>query len=318
MEIGPETTVCSTKIPSCGGLSKGVLYVAVGAVFFSLANVLVKLAGHHLPSMEIVFGRSIVGIVICWWFMRRKGVSMLGRNRLILSVRGLLGAGGLVCSFYAITHMPLADSVVLFHINPVFAVILAFLFLGERLVARAAVCIPLCIVGVVLITRPPFLFGEAGTAIPGFVYAVALLSAVFAGGAYTAMHHLGGREHSLTIVFYLYLVAIPISLVGMIPGWITPTWTETLMLAGIGVLTQVAQLCLAIGLRLESTGTATATGSLQVAFAALWGMLVFDEFPGMTAYAGAGILILGTLILSGSIRLPGRHGAPKACATTIK
>lgn len=314
MNTTPQSAACAHNQTIAPGISKGVLYVAVGALFFSFGSVLVKLSGQRLPSMEIVFGRSIFGIAFCWWLIRRKGIPMFGNNRKVLTLRGLLGAGGLMCSFFAITHMPLADAVVLFHSNPVFAVILAFLFLGERLNAKAAICIPLCILGVVLITKPPFLFGTAGTDLPTYVYAVAIMSAVFAGGAYATMHHLGSREHSLTIVFYLYLVAIPVSLVGMIPSFVMPTWTELLMLLGIGAFTQVGQMCLATGLQLESTGTATATGTLQVAFSALWGMLFFNEFPGMIGLAGAALLILSTLILSGSIRIPRRKRAAAQCS----
>ena len=299
----PDNSSCCIESPG-SGLSKGVLYVALGALLFSLSSALVKLAGHNLPAMEIVFGRSIFGLVLCWWLMRRAGVGGLGNNKRILGLRGLLGAGGLICSFYAITHMPLADAIVLFYCNPVFAVVMSFFFLGERLSRRAALCIPLCIIGVVLITRPAFIFGAGGTDISAYVYLIALASAAFAGGAYVCMHHLGGHEHPLTIVLYLYVVALPVSFLGMLPTWVTPSWTEVLILVGIGVLTQFAQMCLAKGLELESTGTATATGTLQVVFTAVWGMLLFGEFPAWTAYAGAALLVLSTLILAGTFRIP--------------
>lgn len=296
--VAPESATTGS------GLSKGVLYVAVGAVFFSLGSALVKMAGQRLPFMEIVLGRSIFGIILCWWMMRRASVSWLGRNRGVLFLRGLLGAGGLICSFYAITHMPLADAIVLFYCNPIFAAILSFIFLGERLDRRAAICIPLCLAGVILVTRPPFLFGAGGGVdISGMSIAIALFAAVSAAGAYTCMRHLGGRDHPLTIVAYLYIVAIPVSLVGSIVEWVTPTLTEVAILAGIGVFTQIAQMCLTKGLELESTGTATAAGNLQVVFSALWGMVFFGEFPAGPAYAGAGFIILSTLILSGSFRL---------------
>ncbi|WP_461210159.1 DMT family transporter [Desulfocurvus sp. DL9XJH121] len=306
MNSNSEAPACAAGRPPYG-ISQGVLYVAMAAVFFSLGNALVKLAGKGLPSTEIVFGRSLFGVILCWWLMRRAGVTGLGRNKLALSLRGLLGAGGLLCSFYAFTHMPMADSVMLFYCNPFFAVVFAFLFLGERLDKRAAVCIPLCIVGVLLVTRPAFLFGAQATDIPAFVYAVGLASAAFAGGAYVCAHHLGGRDHALHIVLYLYLASLPISFAAMLPVWVTPNLAELAMLAGIGVLTQFAQLCMTKGLELESAGTATTAGTLQVVFSVFWGMVIFGEFPPFTAYVGAGLLILGSLILSGSIRLPRLH-----------
>lgn len=290
-----------------GGLSKGVLYVAVGTVFFSLASVLVKTTGQRLPFIEIVLGRSVFGIMLCWWLMRRSGAPWIGTHHVPLLLRGILGFGGLAGSFYAITHMPLADAIVLFYCNPVIAVLLSFVFLGERMDRRAMLCIPLCLMGVVLVTKPPFLFGAGAVEISGLAYAVALLAAVSVAGAYVSMHHLGGREHPLTIVVYLYIVSVPCALLGSLPVWVTPNLLEMTMMAGIGVLTQVAQMCLTRGLAMESTGTATATGSLQVVFTAIWGMLFFGEFPDGLAFFGAGFIILSTLILSGTIRLPRRR-----------
>ncbi|NJB67809.1 drug/metabolite transporter (DMT)-like permease [Desulfobaculum xiamenense] len=285
------------------GISKGVLCVAAGTVFFSMSSVLVKMAGQRLPFMELVLGRSVFGLVLCWWLMRRSGVPELGHNRRLLFLRGVLGFGGLAASFYAITHMPLADAIVLFYSNPVFAVAISLFFLGERLDARAVACIPLCLAGVMLVTRPPIIFGASGTDVAGLAYGVALFAAVSSAGAYTTMHHLGRSEHPLVIVLYLYIVSIPISLVASIPGWVAPTWTEWAMLAGIGTLTQVGQMLLTRGLAMESTGTATATGCLQVVFTALWGMLFFDEYPDALALAGAGCIVASTLVLSGTIRL---------------
>jgi drug/metabolite transporter (DMT)-like permease len=77
-----------------------------------------------------------------------------------------------------------------------------------------------------------------------------------------------------------------------------PTAIEWLVLFGVGVCTQVAQVCLTRGLSLERAGRASSVGYLQVAFAVAWGALVFTEPPGWTTLAGAGLIIGGTVLVA--------------------
>jgi drug/metabolite transporter (DMT)-like permease len=72
------------------------------------------------------------------------------------------------------------------------------------------------------------------------------------------------------------------------------------MLAGIGVVTQIAQVFLTKGLREERAGRAMAVGYMQIVFAALWGMIFFAEVPGPWGGAGALVIILATAGLARS------------------
>ena len=273
----------------------GLRYMAAAAFFFSVMSLLVKIAGQRLPTQEVVLARSSVGALLSWMVLRSRGVSLLGNRRGLLLVRAALGYGALSCFFYALVHLPLADATVIQYTNPVFTALLAAVLLSERLRAREVVLVLVSLAGVVLMARPGFLFGGLEQRLDLTAAAIALLGAVLSAGAYVAVRKLGSTEDPLVIIFYF----AALSSLGAIPftaaaGPVMPTPLEWLALAGIGVVTQLGQVFMTKGLRLEAAGRAMAVGYMQIVFAAAWGMIFFAEFPDAWGAAGALLIILGT------------------------
>lgn len=278
------------------GVPRGLRYMAFAAFFFSLMSLLVKVAGQRLPSSELVMGRSVVSLVISYAMLKRANVSPWGERKGLLVVRGLVGFGGLICFFYAIPRLPLADVTVIQFTNPVFTAVFAALMLRERMQGAVVVSIGLSLAGVMLIAQPTFLFGARATSLDLNAVAVALAGAVFAALAYTAVRKLRETEHPLVVVFYFPLVSIPACLPIMLPVFVWPTPLEWLMLLGIGILTQIAQIFLTRGLHLEAAGRATSVSYLQIIFAATWGMIFFGEFPDALSIAGALLVVSGIVL----------------------
>lgn len=81
-------------------------------------------------------------------------------RRLMLLLRSFVGTCGLMLSFYAFRHMPLADASVIVFSVPVFVSIFARIFLKEPCGIFNVITVCLTLIGVVLITRPPLLFGR--------------------------------------------------------------------------------------------------------------------------------------------------------------
>jgi drug/metabolite transporter (DMT)-like permease len=85
-----------------------------------------------------------------------------------------------------------------------------------------------------------------------------------------------------------------------------PTPIEWLMLIGIGVLTQFAQLRMTQALHLEPAGRASAVTYLQVLLSVGWGIWLFGEQPSIFTLMGAVLVLGGTLIATGALPLPAR------------
>ena len=278
-------------------LSLGFRYMAASAFCFSIMSVLVKLAGQRLPTQEIVMLRSALVALICWAMLRSAGIDVRGNRRRLLLVRGFIGFLALSCFFYAVVHLPLADATVIQYTNPAFTALIAVWYLGERIGVREAVAVAAALAGVVLIAQPAFLFGGGG--LDPLAAGIALAGAILSGAAYVTVRKLGATEAPLVIVFYFAVISTIGSVPATLASPLMPTPTEWGLLVGIGVATQLGQVWLTRGLREERAGRAMTVGYLQVLFAAVWGALFFGEIPGWGSYAGALLIVGGTLLVAG-------------------
>lgn len=287
-------------------LSPGVRHMAASALLFSLMSLLVKLAGSRLPSNQIVLARGVVCLVLSYGWLRAHGIPPWGNNRPALLLRGFFGTSALLCFYYTLVTLPFAESVVLQHLNPIFAALLAALFLGERIGGRLAVATFLCLAGVVAITRPATLFGGSDLAgnLPSLGIAAGLAGAVCSALVFVLIRSLGDKEDPLVVVFYFPLVTVPVVLPLALAQWVWPTPLEWLTLLGVGITTQLAQVHMTRGVALEPAGRASSILYLQVALAALWGALFFEEIPDAFSLGGAALIVAGTLTLV----LHGRRG----------
>jgi len=275
--------------------------MVAAAFFFSLMSLFVKLAGQRLPAVEIVFFRSVVMLLISTALVRRAGLAMWGNNKRLLLFRGVLGFCALLCFFWAVTKLPLADVTVLHFTNPVFTAILAAIFLSEKMSAREISGLLLSLTGVLFVARPSFLFGEwSGDLNPAGIV-VALTAAVLSAFAYTSIRKLRETDDLLVIIFYFSLVSAVASVPLTAGAFIWPTSGEWALLIGIGIVTQTAQVFLTKGLLRERAGRAMSVGYVQVLFAAAWGVVFFGDIPGPLSIGGAVLVFLGALLVAGRL-----------------
>lgn len=267
----------------------GLRYMVESALFFSVMSVLVKIAGQTVPVSHIVLARTSVAFVMSLAILKSQGISPWGVRKDLLALRGFLGVGGLVCFYSALTILPLADATTIHYTNPILVALLAGFFLGEKITRGVVVASALCVVGVVLVARPGFLFGGAAYDPIGIWAAVG--GALFSAAAYTTVRKLGQTEHPVVTVFWFPMVALPLVLPWAIWTGTIPTLTELAILLGVGISTQLAQVRMTQGLQLESAARATSITYLQVVFAFVWGVLLFGEIPTWTAVVGAVLIV---------------------------
>jgi len=273
----------------------GLQYMVAGAFFFSVMSLLVKAAGHRLPSQEIVFARSLVMTLLCAVALRRGGIPAVGRKHGLLVLRGLFGFGSLSCFYFALVHLPLADATVIQYTNAIFTSLIAVFVLGERLRPLELLCLALALTGVVIVTRPSFLFA-AGARLPALPVLVALAGACLSGAAYVTVRRIE-TEHPLVVIQYFSVIGTLASLPALIRSGIMPAGGEWLLLAGVGLATQAGQVNLTRALYLERAGRVGAAGLVQIVFAVLWGALFFREIPDAIAVGGAALIIAAVLAL---------------------
>lgn len=269
----------------------------IAAAFaFSLMSLFVKLVGRTLPSQEIVLVRGVVTIVVSYIGLRAAGISPAGQRKGLLALRGLLGFAAVSSFFYAVIHLPLADVTVIHYTNPAFTAVFAAIVLAEPIRARDGASLVVSLVGVVLIARPTFLFG--GDPLDPFAVGTALLGAALAAAAYVTVRALRKTEHALVIVLWFGVV----STLGAVPAtaadFVLPTGWLWLGLLGVGVSTHLGQVWVTKGLALVPAGRAMTIGYVQIVFAALWGILFFNERPGLSTLIGTALILASTMALA--------------------
>ena len=72
--------------------------------------------------------------------------------------------------------------------------------------------------------------------------------------------------------------------------------TDWFWIIGIGIFTQIGQLCITEGLRLLPAGQATSLNYSQVIFASIWGVLIFQEKITSSIYLGGFCVLISTII----------------------
>ena len=105
---------------------KGIICILFAAVGFSLMTFFVRISG-DLPTMQKAFFRNafaaVVAIVLL--FKEGKGIEIKKGNRLDIFCRCLFGTSGLICNFYAIDRLGIADANMLNKLSPFFAILIS-------------------------------------------------------------------------------------------------------------------------------------------------------------------------------------------------
>ncbi len=267
--------------------SLGIRHMLVAVLSFSTMNLLVKLMP-HIPPMELVFFRCSISLLICLYLLHRAGVSWLGENRPLLFFRGICGTAALLLFFITLKKIPFAGAVTLAYTSPVFSAMLGAWLLKERLSAAQWGFITLSLAGVAALKG-------FDARIPVGYLLLGLGSAVFSALAYMLVRRLKGREHPVVVVLHFQLVGTVAGGVVSAFDFQTPQPWDWPMLLGVGLLTQLGQLHLTKALQTEKLGTASSMNFLGVLYAALWGVLLFQERITLANIAAMALIATGVV-----------------------
>jgi len=265
----------------------------VAGALFALMGILAKMLGDQFTSAELAMYRSLIGLLTI-------GAFLLWRRETIRTPflrghfwRGTTGTISLVASFYAMTHLPLALALTLNYTSPIWLTLLSALLLKERFNARVIFAIVLGFAGVAMLMRPAF---AADQAVAGFI---GLASGFFAAFAYLNVKKLGeAGEPAWRVVFYFALVGtFGSALMQPLAGPFHPVHGGNIwLLIGIGLSATLAQLAMTRAYHSGSTVVVGAFAYSTVIFAAIAGVVFFDEQLSPLAWIGILVIIISGLM----------------------
>ena len=253
-------------------------------VLYTTANVCVKEIS-HLGTFQLVFLRSTISLVLCTLYLKHHNIGLLGNNRRWLFIRGFVGMLGLAGFFHTVRHIPLATATVIQYFSPVFTVLLAVLFLGERVKGIQWLFLFMAMVGIVMVKGfdPRVSWGMWG---------LGLVSAGLAAMAYLATMKCKDTDHPVGVVFWFHLLATPIMGALAAFHWTPMNMHDVSLALLVGVLSIAAQVLMTVALHREDAGMVMPFKYLGAVLALAVGWWVFDETMSLLSVLGMAIVVV--------------------------
>ena len=264
--------------------ARAALLMLGSTLFFGFMTVTIRLASQTLETFEVAFFRNFFGLLVLLPFLHGRVRDALRTTQLPrYFLRSALGVASMLCGFWAIGHLPLAQAVSLSYSTPLFVTIAAVIFLHEQVRARRWAAVIVGFIGVLVIVRPGSTQFSLGTLV---ALSAAVLSAVVA----IQIKQLSRVDAADTIVLWTYLFWVPISFVPALTVWEWPQGMAWVWVVATGILGTGGQLLWTRALKLGDVSALTPISFMQLPLVAFFGWLLFDEAISRWTVLGAGII----------------------------
>ncbi len=263
----------------------------VGTLFsFGAMALSVRELSDTMSTFQLLFFRSFVGLFIIGFLVWRSGWQQMISQQLGLQIlRNVVHYGGQFGWFVGIALLPLAEVFAIEYTVPIWTLIFAIPILGERLSGIRVIVVAVGFVGVLVILRPGAEILDIG--------AIAVLgAAVCYALSHVLTKKLARTESTLTILFYMTIVQLPLGLIPSLNAWYWPVAAEWPLIVIVGVSALAAHYCLTSAFRLADASVVAPMDFLRLPFAAVVGALVYSEPVDPFLFAGAGLILLGIIV----------------------
>lgn len=205
--------------------------------------------------------------------------------------RTLCGATGVTLMFAAVAFIPLSDATAISFLNPVFGVLLAIPFLGEKVGPWRWAAAAIAFVGALVLLRPsPDTFQVASMLALGAAFAM--------GCELIFIKKLADREPPMQILLVNNFIGWILMSTVMIPFWIAPTTAQWGVLVALGVMMAAAQTCFINAMARADASYVTPFSYLTLIFAAGYDWAIFKSVPDWISVLGAVIIVSGAALLA--------------------
>ncbi len=272
----------------------------VTAIFlFMVMAALVKAVTQDVPSGQALFFRAFCSLpVIIVWLMftgnLREGLIPKKLSGHIW--RGILGTTSMGLTFSGLAILPLPEVTAIGYATPIFTVLLAAMFLGERFRLIRLSAVLLGLLGVMVVMWPRLSVGDLGNA--ATIGAIMVLAAaILRALVQIFLRQMVKTEHTSAIVFWFMATAAFMSLFTIPIGWVQPNVVQMVQLVGAGLIGGVAQIMVTSSYRFGAASMLAPFDYTSMIFALLIGWVVFAELPTTMMLVGSVFVIAGGALI---------------------
>lgn len=253
------------------------LLMLAGAFSFAVMGAFTRAARPYCDWQYIAICRSLMAVLIAGLFAVREGTQLVLFRPGILWVRSIAGSLSIMCNFYALSRLPIADALTLTNMFPVWIAVFSWPVLGrfpERDVWLGVLC---GLTGVLVMQQPYLADGNLGTL-------AAVSGSVTSAIALMGLHRLR-RLAPNAIVFHFSAVSI-LFLLGLL--YCVPSerpFSEhlsipsrgILLLIGVGLSATAGQMFLTRAFSSGAAARISVVALSQVGFAMIFDILFWDR-----------------------------------------
>ncbi len=269
------------------------VYALCASFFFALGSLFVKTLSHELSLGVMVFFRFVFSLLFFSAVLPFRMDAMQGMKTKaipLLLLRTFSGVASMFCLYYAIQYLPLSEALILSFTRPLFIPILVYFWFKKPWTSMTLIGLLIGFIGVALVIKPTTLHFS----IPMLV---GLGGGLFGAVVLTTIRRLTRTEPADRIVFYFFLLAIPITFFPMITAWTTPTLKEFGILLLIGLFSMVYQMLLARAYRHAKAVQVSSLLYFSVVFGMLFDFFLADQTIDMLSLLGVACIIGGSFFL---------------------
>jgi len=267
-------------------------WMGFSAIFFGLLMGLVRHVGQDMHILVISFWRFVFAFLMFIPWVLKVGFTGMRTTRLGMhTLRTCCLIASSVALLTAVTLMPLDEVTAISFTTPLFAVIGAMLFLKEQAGPRRWAALIVGFIGMLIILRPGIEIFEFGALL-------VIFSALTFAGVILFGKVLSATDTAEQLVFYLALIAVPLSFLPALFFWQWPSGEQFLLLFLIAVCSNGNMYGIAQALKAGDASATQPYDFLRLPTTAFVGWFAFGEISDIFTWIGAGVIFASTIYIT--------------------
>ncbi len=263
----------------------GIVFMLAGMFLFSVNDVLGKWLVATYTVGQVLLIRSAAALIVLVPAVAREGVTqiMSPPRPGLQALRVTLSTLEVALFYWAVTYLPLAETVTFYLAGPIYVAVLARPFLGELITGRRWIAIGIGFAGVLIALKP-------GGAAFGWPALIAIAGSLAFAGMMIITRQLKGTPDT-TLVFWQTASALLMGAVLSPFGWVTPSLRDYALLGMLGIVALFAHVATNKSLKLAPASTVVPYQYTLIVWAVILGYLVFGDVPSTSTLIGASIIV---------------------------
>lgn len=256
---------------------------------FALMNAVIKELNDY-SSFQLVFFRSIGSLVFTTFYLKLKNISFWGNKMNLLFYRGLAGVISMTLFFTSVQFISVGSAVTLRYVAPLFAAVLAVIFLKEKILPLQWFFFLTAFIGVALIKG-----FDSSVSIYGVGLAIG--AAFFSSIVYILISKIGHQDHPVIVVHYFMLIATMVGGLGSVFNWTVPrSLVDWFLLFSLGIFGYFGQLYMTKAFQFGQAYMVAPFKYVEVIFTLSLGIFYFHEVYTFWSLLGTVLVIVSLSI----------------------